>query len=113
MRVNVKEVKTENYVDATQKVLVDVWNQHAANVGLEEQRKRYGLSPHLCLLQYEWQIWLTCQTNCKIEKSSLTKFTCNTDTQGETGESWRPVHHFYGVHKNTSKNSLLLSRDSL
>ncbi|EPE03656.1 hypothetical protein F503_01914 [Ophiostoma piceae UAMH 11346] len=33
MRVNVKEVKNENYVDATQKVLVDVWNQHANTVG--------------------------------------------------------------------------------
>lgn len=32
MRVNVKEVKNENYVDATQKVLVDVWNQHATTV---------------------------------------------------------------------------------
>ncbi|CAK7273906.1 hypothetical protein SEPCBS57363_005890 [Sporothrix epigloea] len=42
MRVNVKEVKNENYVDATQKVFVDVWNQHAANIGLEEQRKRHN-----------------------------------------------------------------------
>lgn len=41
MRVNVKEVKNEKYVDATQKVFVDVWNQHANNIGLDEQRKRY------------------------------------------------------------------------
>ncbi|KJR79910.1 uncharacterized protein SPSK_00597 [Sporothrix schenckii 1099-18] len=40
MRVNVKEVKNEKYVDATQKVFVDVWNQHANNIGLDEQRKR-------------------------------------------------------------------------
>ena len=33
MRVNVKEVKNEHYVDATQKVLVDVWNQHANTIG--------------------------------------------------------------------------------
>ncbi|CAK7245910.1 MAG: hypothetical protein STHCBS139747_007515 [Sporothrix thermara] len=42
MRVNVKEVKNEKYVDATQKVFVDVWNQHAANIGLDEQRKRHN-----------------------------------------------------------------------
>ncbi|KAL1887636.1 hypothetical protein Sste5346_010084 [Sporothrix stenoceras] len=42
MRVNVKEVKNEKYVDATQKVFVDVWNQHANNIGLDEQRKRHG-----------------------------------------------------------------------
>jgi hypothetical protein len=46
VRVNVKEVKNEKYVDATQKVFVDVWNQHATNIGLDEQRKRYVHGSH-------------------------------------------------------------------
>ncbi|OAA54508.1 hypothetical protein SPI_08754 [Niveomyces insectorum RCEF 264] len=41
MRVNVKELETEKYVDRTQKVFVGVWNQHAQTPGVQEERKRW------------------------------------------------------------------------
>lgn len=36
MRVGVKHIDSEKYVDATQRVFVDVWNRH----GNAEERKR-------------------------------------------------------------------------
>ncbi len=40
LRVKVKEVHNEEYVDKTQRVFVDVWNQHAATVGQTTERKK-------------------------------------------------------------------------